>query len=184
MNIITIDQHLTLEPLTMHYAPAIFNLVEKNRSYLRAWLPWLDHSKTVQDTEFFIRQDLEQRAKNQSMTFVVCLDRNPLGMVGFKDISMENRRAKIGYWLTEDSQGKGIMTVAVRALLNYGFEDLKLNKIEIEAAVGNNKSNAIPERLGFLKEGVIRDGEWLYDHFVDLAVYGMRAAEWERTTKN
>ena len=58
------------------------------------------------------------------------------------------------------------------------FGTLKLNKIEIEAAVENYKSRAIPERLGFIHEGTIRDGEWLYDHFVDWALYGMRAAEW------
>ncbi len=70
------------------------------------------------------------------------------------------------------------MTGATRAMTQHALVDLGLNRVEIRAAVENKKSRAIPERLGFLFEGVERDGEWLYDHFVDLAVYGMLAADW------
>ena len=107
MQSITIDGHLTLEPLELDQAQAIFDLVDKNRTHLRQWLPWLDHSKTVQDTIAFIQADLEQRAKNQSLIFVVCYDKNPIGLVGFIHVNMADRRAKIGYWLAEDYQGKG-----------------------------------------------------------------------------
>ena len=71
------------------------------------------------------------------------------------------------------------MTKTVLALLQYAFEDLQLNKVEIRAAVGNAKSRAIPERLGFTKEGTIREAEWLYDHYVDHVAYGMLASEWK-----
>jgi ribosomal-protein-serine acetyltransferase len=50
--------------------------------------------------------------------------------------------------------------------------------VEIGCAPGNRKSCAIPERLGFTREGVLRQREWLYDHFVDHVVYGILAEEW------
>ena len=81
--------------------------------------------------------------------------------------------------LAEDAGGKGIMTRSVKAVLHYAFENLKLNKIEIRCGVGNAKSRAIPERLGFKLDGILRDEEWLYDHFHDIAVYSLLASEWK-----
>jgi ribosomal-protein-serine acetyltransferase len=53
-----------------------------------------------------------------------------------------------------------------------------LNKVEIHCAVDNKRSRAIPERLGFTQEGIIRANQWLYDHYVDDVIYGMLASEW------
>ena len=57
--------------------------------------------------------------------------------------------------------------------MSYCFEELQLNRIEIRAATGNVKSQVIPKKLGFTKEGCIREAEWLYDHYVDHTIYGM-----------
>lgn len=70
------------------------------------------------------------------------------------------------------------MTKVAKALTNYAFTHLNLNKVEIRAAVGNKKSRSVPERLGFVNEGIIRQAEWLYDHYVDITVYGVLANEW------
>ena len=70
------------------------------------------------------------------------------------------------------------MIRAVKGLLNYIFYNLNLNRVEIRCAVFNRKSRAIPQKLGFELEGVIRDGEFLYDHYHDLVVYGMLARHW------
>ena len=50
----------------------------------------------------------------------------------------------------------------------------------IHCAVGNRRSRAIPERLGFTQEGIARDAEWLYDHYVDLVTYSLLAPEWSK----
>ena len=70
------------------------------------------------------------------------------------------------------------MTKVVRALMDIGFKEFRLNKIEIRAATENVKSRKIPERLGFTEEGTLRQVQWLYDHFVDHVVYGMLKDEW------
>ena len=71
------------------------------------------------------------------------------------------------------------MTRACRALVTHAFRELGLHRVEIRAAPGNRRSRAIPERLGFRQEGILRDAEWPYDHYVDLVVYAMLADEWE-----
>ena len=73
----------------------------------------------------------------------------------------------------------GLMTNSCRALTAHAFEAYGLNRMTIACATENNKSRAIPERLGFELEGVQRQAEWLYDHFVDHALYGMLNDDWK-----
>lgn len=76
------------------------------------------------------------------------------------------------------------MTRACQAMITYAFHTMKLNKVEIRCATENVRSRAIPERLGFKEEGLIRQAEWLYDHYVDLVVYGLLASEWPQNNYN
>jgi ribosomal-protein-serine acetyltransferase len=71
-----------------------------------------------------------------------------------------------------------MLTKACKKLVTYAFIEYRLNRVEIHCAIGNTHSRAIPERLGFTQEGVLREAAWLYDHFVDHVVYGMLAREW------
>jgi ribosomal-protein-serine acetyltransferase len=75
-------------------------------------------------------------------------------------------------------QGKGLVTKVCRAMVTYAFDHDHLNKGEMLCATGNTRSRAIPERLGFTQEGIIRQAERFLDHSNDLVVYGMPASEW------
>lgn len=101
------------------------------------------------------------------------------GVIGFHRVDWLNHSTSIGYWLAEDFQGKGIMTASCRCLLDYAFGNLGMNRVEIRCATENLRSRAIPERLGFTEEGLIRQAEWLYDHYVDHLVYGLLREEWK-----
>lgn len=159
-------------------AQAVFRAIDKNRKYLRQWLPWLDDSTTVEDTLKYIRSDISEFEKKEGLDLGIWYENQWIGGIGFHAFGGKNRKSTIGYWLSEDSQGKGIMTDATRALVTYGFGQLNLNRIEIRCATENVKSRAIPERLGFKTEGVLRQSEWLYDHFVDWVVYSQLRIEW------
>src|SRR5207237_767367 len=71
------------------------------------------------------------------------------------------------------AQGRGTMTLAVARLVDYAFDVWQLHRVEIRAAVDNARSRAIPERLGFVQEGVMRDGERFGERYLDLVVYSM-----------
>jgi len=105
------------------------------------------------------------------------------GVAGFNTLDWKNKIGTIGYWLGVHFIGKGIMTRVVCALIEYAFNNLKLNRLEIRVATNNFKSRAIPERLYFTLEGYIRQAEWLYDHYVDHRIYGMLAEEWKIVKK-
>lgn len=166
--------------LTEDYAEQLFALTDTNRTYLKQWLPWVDETQRIEDSRLFIENALYQYKERVGMTCGIFYRDTLAGIIGFHTIDWANRKVEIGYWLGEAFQGKGLMTKACRAIINYAFLDLGLNKVEIRCATGNSHSNAVPKRLGFTQEGIVRQGEWLYDHFVDLILYGMLASEWEQ----
>ena len=174
-----VDDEIKLRLLESRHADALFALVDANRRHLRHWLPWLDANIAVSDTLHFIQAIQKQFADNSGFVAGIWYCGELVGVIGHNRIDWENRISWPGYWLAEGFQGKGIMTKSCRALINHAFVELNLNRIDIRCAVGNSKSRAIPERLGFQQEGVIRQAEWLYDKFVDHTVYGVLKSEWQ-----
>ena len=174
-----VDDEIKLRLLEPRHAHELFALVDSNRQYLRQWLPWLDANVAVSDSLHFIQATQKQFADNSGFVTGIWYCGELVGLIGHNKIDWENRISWLGYWLGEESQGKGIMTNSCRALIRHAFTELNLNRINIRCAVENSKSRAIPERLGFQQEGVIRQAERLYDRYVDLVVYGMLKSEWQ-----
>jgi ribosomal-protein-serine acetyltransferase len=92
---------------------------------------------------------------------------------------MTNEWAEIGYWIDKDHEGKGIMTESVKALINYGFNELNLHRIQIKCDARNVRSKRIPERLGFKLEGTIRENHKYEEGFSDGLTFGLLKSEWK-----
>ena len=174
-----VDNEIELRLPEESDAEPLFALIDMNRRYLREWLPWLDNNMRLEDTMQFILADRAHYEQSQCFNALILYRHMVAGVIGYHPIDWTNRTAMVGYWLAAQYQGKGIMSRSCRALVAYSFTRLKLNRIDIRCATGNSKSCGIPMRLGFVYEGTLRQGEWLYDHFVDLAVYGMLAQDWK-----
>lgn len=174
-----VESYLELELLCDDHAQELFDLTDGNREHLRKWLPWLDSHKYLQNTVDFITYSRKQYEENNGLQLCIRYRGKLSGMIGFHRVDWLNHCTGIGYWLAENYQGKGIITRACLCLLDYAFGNLGLNRVEIRCATENTRSRAIPERLGFKEEGVIRQAEWLYDHYVDHVIYGMLREEWK-----
>ena len=181
MVLFKIDEQLSLKLLEIKDAQRIFELIDKSREYLREWLSWLDMTMTSADTRLFIHAAKLDAAAGKSLNTAVVFNDEIVGMAGFNSIDQTNKTAKIGYWLAPDYQGLGIVTKVTKALTDYAFYDLGLNKVEIRVATENTKSRAIPERLGYIEETTLPQAEWLYDHYVDHVVYAMHVERWKHT---
>jgi RimJ/RimL family protein N-acetyltransferase len=96
-----------------------------------------------------------------------------LGSCGLSDLSVEHRRASLGFWIRSGRTGRGFATGAARAVMKFGFYDLGLNRIEIEAAVDNKPSRRIAEKLGCQLEGILRRRLILPVGPVDTAMYSL-----------
>jgi ribosomal-protein-serine acetyltransferase len=175
---LTIQECVYLTLMEERHAEVIFAAVERDRAYLREWLPWVDMSTGVDDILKFIRRSLEQFANNEGLSAGIWCEGEFAGTVGTHKIDWLNRKVEIGYWLASKFQGRGIVTAGCRALTHHAFSEWKLNRVEIHCAIGNEKSCGIAKRLGFQFEGRQREGQLLNGKYVDINVYAMLASEW------
>ena len=128
-------------------------MVERNRAYLREWLPWVDFTTSAEDLRRFIMRVREQFDSGRGPQCGLWIDGAFAGSVGCHPIDWPNRNCSIGYWIEERYQGKGIMTRCCASMLDYLFDDLGLHRVTIQCGVGNTRSCAIPERLGLRARG-------------------------------
>jgi ribosomal-protein-serine acetyltransferase len=172
-----------IRPLEAEDVPELFRLVDANRDYLRAWLPWLDATRREEDLQAWSTAEREKAAAGRAAQFVIVDEGRIAGVIGFHEIDWSNRQVDLGYWVAEDRQGRGLVTRAAAALLRIAFDHLGLSRVGIKTATGNMRSRAIPERLGFRHVGVLPQAERLYDRVVDLDAYALLAEEWRRKSE-
>jgi ribosomal-protein-serine acetyltransferase len=175
-----IDERTALRPLGESDAGKLYAAVDENRAHLRRWLPWLDNTRSREDINAFRVRIQAQENDGIGLTRLLERDNTVCGVIGFNHVDLLNKKAELGYWLAKPYEGKGLCYKGCAQLATHGFADLGLNRIAIAAAVGNRRSRSVAERLGFSFEGVLREAEWLYDHYVDHAVYSLLRREWER----
>jgi len=166
--------------LEERHADELFAVVDRERTYLRQWLPWVDLTTEVEVTLNFIRTSLEQFAGNDGFAGGIWCGDELIGGIGTHRIDWLNRRVEIGYWIAQSFQGRGIVTDASRAVIHHAFEEWKVNRVEIHCAAGNEKSCAIPKRLGFPLESLLREAQLLNGEYQDINVYGMLARDWSK----
>jgi ribosomal-protein-serine acetyltransferase len=173
-----VDDRIELRLHEERHADALWALTEADRAHARVFLPWVDSSRSVEDSLTYIKRSLERFAAGNGMSLGIWVDNKLVGGVGFHYFDRSHKKTEIGYWLAGWMEGQGIMTRCVARLLEYAFDELKLNRVEIRCATANQRSRRIPERLGFIQEGVLRQAGWVNDHYEDHIVYSLLAPEW------
>ncbi|CAN7409926.1 GNAT family N-acetyltransferase [Rossellomorea sp. LjRoot5] len=174
----TVDKEISIELFQQHHKEELYELIDSNRDHLRKWLLWVDKRRSPEDLEPVIPIWIQNYADNNGFDAGIRYQGRLVGMIGLHFIDWKTRSTSIGYLLSEEAQGKGIITRTVSSLVNYLFNELDLNRVEIQCVVNNEKSIGIPVRLGFAKEGITRDGQWLYDHYEDIVTYSMLKKDW------
>jgi len=173
-----IHDRVRLKLLESRHAKALFTLINDNWAHLGRWLPFVQETKSIQDSLRFIDKALEQFYHDNGFHAGLWFGERLIGVAGFHYMEWHARKTSLGYWLSEQFEGHGYMTEACRALINYAFYERQLNRIEAKVPPGNRKSCALAERLGFQKEGCLRAAERLNGQFIDLAVFGLLKKDW------
>lgn len=155
------------------FAEELYALTERNRTYLSQWLPWLEKTRSAEDTEKFLLAQLQKYAKGEALHVTIFHEGSLAGAAGFNTIDQANETATIGYWLGVEYTRKGIITTVVRDLVHVGQKYYSLRRFEIRCATGNQRSRAVAERLGFKLEGTLHRAEKVGRMWYDHAVYAL-----------
>lgn len=121
-------------------------------------------------------------ANRQGMRWAVARRGDPTGtmiaLVGYNFWARWNHCGELGYHVARPHWGQGYATEAVRAVARFGFERMALNRIEADVTVGNVRSARVLEKLGFTREGLLRQRGYWREAFHDLWFYGLLREDW------
>ncbi|NKE04106.1 GNAT family N-acetyltransferase [Mesobacillus selenatarsenatis] len=126
---------------------------------LKAWLPFAQKLPAVVETEINLRKAHINFLKRESFRFLIFHRETDdfIGTVSLQGIDWSIPKGEIGYWINTRFSGNGYMTEAVKAVTDFGLNQLKFKRIEIRCESTNLKSRAIPEKLGYQLEGILRN---------------------------
>lgn len=167
-----------LRILEARHAREFLQFVDENRAFLGRWLRWGDEIKSVEEAEAFLRRGIEVYVKDGLPWVGIWLEGKMVGGVLFFPVETRVLATEVGYWLGESATGRGLVTRAVSAMLDYAFTTHGLHRIVLQAEVSNEKSIAVAKRLGFKPEGVRRAAGVNHGQYVDMAAFSMLAEEW------
>ena len=171
---------LELRQFELSDAETVFAVADRNRARLREWLPWVDRTPSANEVREFIEGAIQQWEEGLGPNTAIWLDGQIIGAMGSHRYDMPNRYCEVGYWIDGAHSGKGIVTRCTAALVDWLFTEEQMHRVVIRCGTGNHRSCAVPERLGFTREGVLREAERVNDRWVDLVVWGVLEQEWRQ----
>lgn len=170
---ISIDSGLSIRLLMRKDASQLFQLIDQCRNDLRQWFSWVDSMQTKSDCVEVISRWLVEFASETAINVGIFEHDRLVGIVGVHHFDYVNKKTSLGYWLGVEHRGKGMMTKAVKKMVEMAFVDYGMNRVEIRCAVENRPSRRIPERLSFHREGTLRSFEKIRDEYKDHVVYSL-----------
>ncbi|PCK08068.1 MAG: GNAT family N-acetyltransferase [Alteromonadaceae bacterium] len=174
-----LNDDITLSLSIPGHSKALLALIEQNRGFLRQWVPWVDSILTVDELSRDLNEQLTKFAHKQGLHATIFYQGEIAGVISYQYIDHDNNAGYLGYWLGKAFNGKGIMTLATKDMIEVGFEYFSLKKIDIRCTMANTKSRAIPERLGFTQEGIARCAQRVGEEYFDQAIYGLIREEYQ-----
>lgn len=171
------DHGLTLRAWLETDIDAALEVVLCEREHLKTFMRWMTDDYSIEDSRKFVTNAIASREEKKNLGLGIFRDDKIIGSIGFVYFEWESRKTEIGYWIARSEEGKGIVSAATRLLIDYAFNDLGMNRVEIRCSTENSRSAAVPKRLGFRKEGTFRQAELLNDRLHDFDIYALLAED-------
>jgi ribosomal-protein-alanine N-acetyltransferase len=169
---------LTLRPYTPADIPGLVPLIGARE--VAATTLRIPHPYTEDIAREFIALAEKDQASGQCVRSAITLRQTGelCGGIGLQ-IESDHRRAELGYWIGVPYWGNGYATEAARAMVEYGFETLELQRIFASYVPRNVASGRVLQKIGMLREGYLRAHILKWGEFLDLEMYGMLAGDWK-----
>lgn len=174
---IVINDEITLKRFAHDIDDVKFKAIQSNRDHLLPWLPWVNNIYFPTQVRLFTENQIKEFNHGRIFGYNIFFNNVFVGSIVIYDVSERNHNCKLGYWLDQNHTGKGIITRSANVLIKYAFTNLEMHRIEIRTAPGNKASAMLAERLGFTKEAVLRDEQYLVKKYYDSIVYAKIKSE-------
>lgn len=168
------SERMVLEPIEPRHSVGLWQAKDVSVKELRHWMSWAEQPREAQDD--FVRSAYEQWGKGE-WVYVISLNGEPAGTVGIDRHQPLISSADIGYWLRTDLTGRGLMTEAAAAVVEYAFDGLSIHRLELRAGLENHGSIRVAEKLGFRRGGVLRHGAKNARDYYDVYVFDLLATD-------
>jgi ribosomal-protein-serine acetyltransferase len=176
----TVADEFELHPLSIRDSTELFVIIDRDRDYLAQWQNWPDTIRSVRDMRRLIYYSQQKTVQSNGFDMSIWRRGRIAGKIGLVYIDWGARRTEFGYWLAKPFQGRGLVTQACHVLLNHTFNSLNLRRVDIRCALGNARSRAIPQRLGFQYRGVIPHPVMIRGMLHKEGLYTMTAGQWRQ----
>lgn len=169
-----------IEIRTLHrgLAARIYQLVRVDHARLARFLPWVQQTQSMSDTVSFLARAREAFVRGQAVHGGIWFQNDLVGLMALEIKAPADQMAHIGYWISSRAEGKGVMTRALAAFVDYAFEEWNLHRLEIHCATENVRSCRVAERAGFQKEGILRGARKVNGEFLDMNLYALVRPDW------
>jgi ribosomal-protein-serine acetyltransferase len=163
---------LRLEGTRLDFAPQVWPAINSSLPELKKYMSWAANASLDHTAEFLHRAEAGWR-NDTSWEFVIFENGEVAGTVGFNNVNGPWRSCNLGYWIRSDLAGRGYVSEAAAAAIDFAYGSTPMHRLEICAAIENGASWRIAEKLGFTREGVLRHGYWVEERPLDVYMYSL-----------
>ena len=169
------DGVVLLRPYGSGDVERLYQAVRESVTEMSPWMPWCHADYSIEESQAWVESRAEAWAKGTQYDFVItdARDGSFLGGCGLSRIDQANQIANLGYWVKTSRTKRGVASATVRLLGQFGLGKLKLNRIEIMAAVGNKASQRVAEKVGAKREGILRNRIVIRDQVYDAVMFSL-----------
>jgi len=164
---------IQIRPLEMRDALDVFRAVDESRAEVSRWMDWCRPTYALHDAEEWIRTSLDGRDEGTCFEFGIFAGRRFIGSCGLSRVDRTARVANLGYWVRTSATGQGVAPEAARRVIEWAFANTNVERIEILAAVGNRRSQRVAEKIGAVREGVLRRRLEVFGRHHDAVIYSV-----------
>jgi len=173
------DGRIVLRPYRKEDIEATYQAIRESLAELSPWLPFAHKDYSIKETRDWIKKRTGEWKKGTGYDFAIldAKDETVMGGCGLNRVEKLNRSANLGYWVRTSRTGQGTAGAAARLLAKWGFEALKLVRIEILVATDNARSLRAAEKAGAKHEGVLRNRLSLHEKAHDAVMHSLIPGE-------
>lgn len=172
------DDGAELRPLEPWRAEEFLTHMDRGREFIGRYVGLPDAVTDAESSRSFLQRYAEKAATDTGRIYGIWADGKLVGGVLFRTMDVEQGTAEAGCWLEPSAAGRGLVTRAVRVIIDWAVEQRGIHRVEWVVSSANEASIAVARRLGMTKEGVLRESYAYRGKRQDMEVWSVLAPEW------